>query len=169
MWGGARCQKHVVERTESAMGGKENWGTGKRFSILNKTPRVRGGQRELSTRQGGQRELSTRRGKAQLKKKPLIRLGARDDLSSSVHYGLLYDSSIILRARVWGAKRTELAAGWAKRTEHAAGWNWTKKKPSIRLGARDDLSSSLHDGLSYDRDAKKRARVTISLSLDIVC
>ncbi len=71
---------------------------------------MRGGQRELSAWQGGQREMSAWRGETEL-----------------------------------------------------------KKKPSIRLGVRDDSSPSLHDGLPYDRDEKKRARVTLSLSLDIVC
>ena len=92
-------------------GGQKELRHGQKNSILNKTPRARGGQRELSARQGGQRELSAWRGKTEL-----------------------------------------------------------KKKPSIRLGAQDDLSSSLHDGLPYDRDEKKRARETLSLSLlDIVC
>jgi hypothetical protein len=89
-------------------------------STLNKTPHVRGGQRELSARQGGQRELCAWRGKTELKKKPSIRLGAQDDSSSLLS---LYDSSITIKlhVRTWGAKRTERAAGWAKRTEHATG------------------------------------------------
>ncbi len=107
---------------------------GQKNSILNKTPCTRGGQRELSTWQGGQRELSTRWGETELKKKPSIRLGAQDDSSSSLHDGLSYDSSIRLRVRVWGAKRTEHMAGWAKRTERAAGQNWTEEETINKTG-----------------------------------
>jgi hypothetical protein len=102
-------------------------------SILNK-PRARGGQRELSARQGGQRELSARQGETELKKKPSIRLGMRDDSSSSLHDGSPYYSSIRLRVHVWGAKRTECMARWAKRTERAAGRNWTKEETINKTG-----------------------------------
>ncbi len=93
-------------------------------SILNMTPHVRGGQRELSMRQGGQRELSVQQGETELKKKPSIRLGAQGDLSSSLHDGSSYDGSIRLRAHVWGAKRIE----------HAAGQNWTKEETINKTG-----------------------------------
>jgi hypothetical protein len=115
-------------------GGQRELRHGQKNSILNKTPRAHGGQRELSVRQSGQRELSARRGKTELKRKPSIRLGARDDSSSSLHDGSSYDSSIRLHARVWGAKRTERAAGWAKRTEHVAGRNLTKEETINKTG-----------------------------------
>ncbi len=53
-------------------GGRRELRHGQKNSILNKTPCVRGGQKELSARQGGQRELSARRGETELKKKPSI-------------------------------------------------------------------------------------------------
>ncbi len=115
-------------------GGQRELRHGQKNSILSKTPRTRGGQRELSAWQGGQRELSARRGETELKKKPSIRLGTRDDSSSLLHDGSSYDSSIRLRRRVWGAKRTERAAGWAKRTERAAGQNWTKEETINKTG-----------------------------------
>jgi hypothetical protein len=80
-------------------GGQRELRRGQKNSILNKTPCMHGGQRELSAQQGGQKELSKWQGETELKKKPSIRLGVQDDLSSSLS---LYDSSItiILRARV---------------------------------------------------------------------
>jgi hypothetical protein len=75
-------------------GGQRELRHGQKNSILNKTPHARGGQRQLSAWQGGQRELSVRQGETELKKKSSIRLGVRDDSSSSLHDGSSYDRDV---------------------------------------------------------------------------